>query len=193
MFHAEPWAAAFINVYGNASEGLACLKALAAPLKPISARLFGLQAAKRLEKMLRESANDAGLSAGAATGAVSANAASANNTAEYAIRFICLMVKKNVFRRIDTVIERIEKRLDEQNGVLEMTAESAVPIDSAFEEDLKKMIAGRTGAAGIKMKTRVVPELLAGFRLRCGSFFVDASLKGQIERMTADLTTIAVE
>jgi ATP synthase F1 delta subunit len=179
MFHAEPWAAAFIKVYGkNASEGLACLKALAAPLKPVSTRLFGLQAAKRLEKMLRENAGESGDGVGDV---------SANNAAEYAIRFICLMVEKNVFRRIDTVIERIEKRLDEQNGVLELTAESAAPVDNAFEEELKKMIAGRTGAAGIKMKMRVVPELLAGFRLRCGSFFVDASLKGQLERMTADL------
>jgi F-type H+-transporting ATPase subunit delta len=181
MFHAEPWAAAFINVYGNASEGLACLKALAAPLKPISSRLFGWYAAKRLEKMLRESANDSGLSGG---GAVDV---SAKGPAEYAIRFICLMVEKNVFRRIGTVIERIEKRLDKQNGVLELTAESAAAMDGVFEEELKKMIAGRTGAAGIKMKTRVVPELLAGFRLRYGGFFVDASLKGQIERMTADL------
>jgi F-type H+-transporting ATPase subunit delta len=179
MFHAEPWAATFINVYGkNASEGLACLKALAVPLQPISTRLFGLQAAKRLEKMLRESAVDAAL---------------ANNAAEYAIRFICLMVEKNTFRRIGTVIERIEKRLDEQNGVLELTAESASAMDGVFEEELKKMIAGRTGAAGIKMKTRVVPELLAGFRLRYGGFFVDASLKGQIERMAADLTTTVVE
>jgi F-type H+-transporting ATPase subunit delta len=182
MFHAEPWAAAFINVYGkNADEGLACLKALAAPLKPVSARLFGLQAAKRLEKMLCESVGDSGLSGGVATGI------SAKGPAGYAIRFICLMVEKNTFRRIGTVIERIEKRLDEQNGVLEMTAESAAPVDGAFEEELKKMIAGRTGAAGIKMKTRVVPELLAGFRLRYGGFFVDASLKGQLERMTADL------
>jgi F-type H+-transporting ATPase subunit delta len=182
MLHAEPWVAAFINVLGkNAGEGLACLKALAAPLKPLSRRLFGWQAAKRLEKTLRESANDVGLSEDAV----------ANGTAEYAIRFICLMVEKNIFRRVDMVIERIEKHLDEQNGVLEITAESAAPVDGAFEEELKKMIAGRTGATAIKMKTRIVPELLAGFRLRYGGFFVDASLKGQLERMTAGLSGTA--
>jgi ATP synthase F1 delta subunit len=179
MFHAEPWSAAFINVLGkNADEGLAGLKALATPLKPVSGRLLNPHAAKWLEKMLRESINDSGLS----------NSVAESSVAEYVLRFICLLADKKMFRRVDSLIEKIEKQLDEQNNVLELTAESAAPMDGAFEEELKKSIARRTGSAGIKMKVTVAPELIAGFRLRSGGFFIDASLKGQLEIMLADIS-----
>jgi F0F1-type ATP synthase delta subunit len=34
-----------------------------------------------------------------------------------------------------------------------------------------------------------MPELLGGYRLRIGGFYIDASLKGQVEKMTSDLET----
>jgi F0F1-type ATP synthase delta subunit len=54
------------------------------------------------------------------------------------------------------------------------------------------MIKEKTGASDVKMKTSVKPELLAGFLIRIGGFYVDASLKGQLEAMRADLTKGAV-
>ncbi|HCC37652.1 MAG TPA: hypothetical protein DEQ14_08565, partial [Treponema sp.] len=103
---------------------------------------------------------------------------------------ICLLVEKKVFHKADLIIEKIEKRLDEQNGVLEVIAETALPVNSAFEDELSGMIQKRTGAAQVKTRFRLVPELLAGYRLRIGGLRVDASLKGQLEKMAADLTMI---
>ena len=80
-----------------------------------------------------------------------------------------------------------EEQLDKQNNILDVIAESAVPIDSIFEKELEKMITSRTRAAGTKIKKRVVPDLLAGYRLHFGSWYVDASLKGIMEKMAADL------
>jgi len=54
------------------------------------------------------------------------------------------------------------------------------------------MIKEKTGASDVKMKTSVKPELLAGFLLRIGGFYIDASLKGQVESMKADLIEGAV-
>jgi F-type H+-transporting ATPase subunit delta len=85
------------------------------------------------------------------------------------------------------VVQKIEERIDERSGTLTVTAESAAPLDSAFEEELKRRIIEQTGAANIKMKTRVVPALLGGYRLRIGGFFVDASVKRQMEEMQAEL------
>jgi F-type H+-transporting ATPase subunit delta len=178
VFHGDHWAAAFISVLGeNAEAGLACLKAMTPPVQAVKGALFGRFAAKQLEKILREAA-DSGANSGAGRPDIGA---------EYAIRFISLLVEKNFFRHIDLILEKIEKRLDEQKGILDVTAESAAPMDSAFEENLRQMIQERTGAAGIKMKTRLAPELLGGYRLRIGGLCVDASLKRQLEKMTADL------
>ena len=175
MFHGDRWAAAFINASGNAEAGLACLKAMTPPVKAISGMFFGHFAAVRVEKILRE-----GIAAAGFTG-------QADNAAEYSIRFICLLVEKNCFRHIDSVLQKIEQRLDEQKGTLTVIAESAVPMDSVTQEELRRQIAARVGTAEIKMKTRLVPELLGGYRLRIGGFCIDASLKGQLKKMTADL------
>jgi len=167
VFHADRWAAAFINSAGtDAGAELERLKALLTPLKPVSKSLFGLSAAKRLEDLLRHN-----------TGA----------DFEMTIRFISLLVSKNRFRRIDSIIAGIEKRLDEQNGVLDVTVEASSAIDSAAEDALKKMIRERTGAAAINMKIKTVPELIAGYRLWVGGLCIDASLRGQLEHMTEDL------
>ena len=168
MFHADRWATAFINSPGRDTEAeLERLKALVSLLKPLSKSLFGLSAAKRLEDLLRRN-----------TGA----------DFERTIRFISLLVSKNRFRYIDSIIAGIEKRLDEQNGVLDVIVESATVADSAAEDALKKMIRERTGAAAINMKTKTVPELIAGYRLWIGGLCIDSSLRGQLEQMMADLS-----
>jgi ATP synthase F1 delta subunit len=168
VFHGDRWARVFVNCLGeNTEAGLVCLKALVTPLKAVSGTLFGFSAARRLEKILKESSI----------------AAADNGTAEYPIRFICLLVEKKCFRHIDAVLQKIEERLDAQKGLLAVTVESAATIDSSFEENLKQQIMERTGAVGIKMKTVLKPDLLGGYRLRIGGFYVDASLKGQIEKM----------
>jgi F0F1-type ATP synthase delta subunit len=98
------------------------------------------------------------------------------------------LVSKNRFRHIDSIIAGIEKRLDEQNGILDVTVESAVAADSAAEDTLKKMIRERTAAAAINMKMKTVPDLIAGYRLWIGGLCIDASLRGQLEHMMADLS-----
>jgi len=173
MFRAGRWAGAFVTVSGkDANEALFCLKALAAQVKTVQGALMGHTASAKLEKLLRESA-----------GAVREE----TSAVEYAIRFLCLLVEKNCFRHIDLLLQRIEQNLDEQNGILSVTVETAAPVESGFEKELSQMIQEKTGAAGIKMKMTVRPELLGGYLLRMGSHYIDASLKGQLESMAAYL------
>ena len=174
MIHGNRWAAVFITVLGdNAAEGLACLKAMAQPIKTVSGALFGYSAARRLEKLLRESAGT-----------------QKDITVEYTIRYITLLVAKNQFKHIDIILQKIEERIDERAGTLAVTIESASPLDNAFEKELKRRILERTGAADIKMKTRLVPALLGGYRLRAGGLYVDASVKGQMDKMRAGLEAV---
>jgi len=179
MFHATRWAAAFLAVSGENAEGVfLCLRALSVPIKSVHGVFVGHGASAELEKILRES--------------VDVSKAETSPSVEYAIRFICLLVEKNCFRYIDLLLQKIEQKLDEQKGFLDFSLEAASPLDSGFEKELEQMIKEKTGASDVKMKTSVKPELLAGFLLRIGGFYVDASLKGQLEAMKADLTKGAV-
>jgi len=173
VIHGNRWAAVFITVLGdNAAEGLACLKAMVQPIKTVSGALFGYSAARRLEKLLRESAGTQDI------------------TVEYTIRYITLLVAKNQFKHIDMILQKIEERIDERAGTLAVTIESASPLDNAFEQELRRRILERTGAANVKMKTRLVPDLLGGYRLRAGGLYVDASVKGQMDKMRAGLEAV---
>jgi F0F1-type ATP synthase delta subunit len=172
-FHVNRWAGAFLAVSGkNADSVYECLKAIAQPVKSVRGVFFGHHAAAELEKMLRD---------GAAEPPVAV---------EYAIRFICLLVEKNCFRYIDILLPVIERKLDEQKGILSFSLEAASAVDSGFEAELARMIREKAGAADVKIKTSVKPELLSGYRLRMGGFYIDASLKGQLAQMKADLEAV---
>jgi len=173
MFQAQRWASAFLSASGtDANEAFLCLKALSAQVKTVHGVFMGHNASAKLEKILRESV---------------AVVSEKNPAVENTIRFLCLLVEKKRFRYINLVLQEIEQTLDERNGILDVTIESAVPVDSGLEEDLSRVIKEKTGAASIKMKTLVRPELLGGYLLRIGSHYVDASLKGQLENIAAYL------
>jgi F-type H+-transporting ATPase subunit delta len=173
VFHRYRWAGVFVNILdGNAEEGLGLLRVLVKPVKTIPGALFGYAAASRLEKILLESSGGF-----------------AGDTQVYAhvIRFIVLLVQKNCFIHIDIIMQKIEELVDEQKGILAVTVESAVPINGDSEQELRQKIMERTGAKAVKMKLQIVPDLLGGYRLLIGGFYIDASLKGQIEIMQSAL------
>ena len=177
-FHADRWAAAFLAVSGENSQGVfLCLKALSVPVKSIHGFLVGRAGAEHLEKVLRESAEE--------------SKAEATPSLEYAIRFICLLVEKNCFRHIDVLLQKIEQEMDKRRGFLDFSLETAHPIDDIFEKELEQKIKEKTGASDVKMITSVKPELLAGFLLRIDGFYIDASLKGQLEAMRAKLEGVS--
>jgi F-type H+-transporting ATPase subunit delta len=183
MFHAGRWAQAFLSVSGaDANEAFLCLNALAARVKTFHGALMGHTASLKLEKLLRESVASSAATSEASGGTKTTPAV------EYAIRFLCLLVEKKYLMHLGLLLERIEQELDKQNGILGVTVESAVAVESGFEKELTRMIKDKTGAAGIKIKTIVRPDLLGGFLMRIGSHYIDASLKGQLESMAAYLS-----
>jgi len=173
MFHAERWAGVFLSASGeNANDAFLCLKAIVPQVKTIDGVLLGHSGSEKIENLLRESA---------------AKSHTETPAVEYAIRFLCLLVEKNNFKYSGPLLQKIEQKLDERNGVLNTVIEAAAPVDKNLEEKLTQVIKEKTGSANIKMKTRVRPELLAGYVLRIGSHYIDASLKGQLESMAAHL------
>ena len=187
MFHVDRWAVIFTDLLGeNAEAGLDCLKALIPPIKTIPGALFGYSASRQLEKILRESISSIG-GASSYGGASYGGGVPENTPMEYAIRFITLVVEKNHFGDIDSIVYKIEDRINTHKGILVVTVESASPVDGNFAEELRQHIIEKTRSAQVAMKIRQVPELLGGYRLRIGGYYVDASLKGQTEKMKAAL------
>ncbi|MDR3020651.1 MAG: ATP synthase F1 subunit delta [Treponema sp.] len=181
------WAKVFLAASGeNAQSSLECLKALVLPVKSVKNVFFGYDASKKLEVILRES-----VAAGGAASSVSASSgAHQSDAVEYAIRFLCLLVEKNKFKYIDLILPRIESMLNEKNGILEITIESASPLESDFTQELVNTVKEKTNARGVNIKTCIKPELLGGYLLRANGFYIDATLKGQVDKMITDLSRL---
>jgi F0F1-type ATP synthase delta subunit len=184
MFHVSSWARMFLAVTEttdgkNAKEAFLCLKALALPIKPVSGIFFGHDASEKLEKVLRESVTE---NRGEKT--------QPSIPMEYAIRFICLLVEKHSLKYIDLILSRIESMLNGKNGILDLDIESAAPVENDLIENFERLIKEKTGAAGVNIKTYVKPELLGGYLLRTNGFYIDATLKGQADKMMSELSRL---
>jgi hypothetical protein len=182
MFVPRHWAQGFINACGAAApEALALVKALAPVILSIPGQVSGTAAALRLEPLIRRALAAAPESPGAP----------ALRSRDLALGLILLLVKKNRFACVGQVIEAVEQELDARQGILRVLLESARPLDAAsgaeFPEELKRSLMKKTGAAGLRLETRVRPELLAGYRLRIGSRVIESSLRLHLRQLGAEL------
>lgn len=172
----------------HAEEGFLALKAIVPLISRLPGEVAGGVDADRLETMLRNALGcPVPVVPDTAASPVSAEPGGADNPgAEYAIRFVALLVRKGYFGHLGTGFQAIEQRIDAKNGVCTVHAESAQPIDGDLEEKIKAELIKKTGVREIKLVSRLVPELLGGYRLRIGTELVDTSLKGQLERMARE-------
>jgi F0F1-type ATP synthase delta subunit len=174
-YRTRRWALAFaagLPASGELDEALELLEVLVPIIKKIPGRLAGAAAAKRLEALIREGAARAGLGEG---------------PAGFCGRFLALLIRKDFFHRIDAVMEEIQQIADAARGVLRVYGESAFPMEEEEKRDFIEGIKKGTGAGEIRLEMAVNPELLGGFRLRIGSGAIDASIRGQLQKMAAEL------
>jgi F-type H+-transporting ATPase subunit delta len=178
MFIPRRWAAAFVNSMGDKSvEGFTVLGILSAWIQKLPGAVFGSGAAKCLERLIAESA-----------GRIGAGKAGDAEVPEKCSRFVCLLVKRDLFKHIDPVLREIEKILNEQRGILPVIAESALPLDGELESLVTGGLKKRMGVVEVRLEKRIDPALIGGLRLRIGDEVIDASLRGQLRRMADELS-----
>ncbi|MDR1899893.1 MAG: F0F1 ATP synthase subunit delta [Treponema sp.] len=179
---ARNFAGAFLRLpAAEAEEALAALKALVPCVAAIPGRVGGRGDAARLERMMRKAAERV------------RGGAAADSTAglERAIRLVTLLVRKNLRHLAASVVREGERIIDGMKGTLEVRLESAGPVDEDFLDALRERLsacrAPGTGAKRVRIVPVDEPALLGGYRLVIGGETIDASLRGQIRKMAADL------
>ena len=185
MFYPQRWAKAFMNSFekegADIGEGIEAFRILAAWAGSLPGAVFGSSVAKKAEAQIRRAAIAAGIEK---TGDASA-------ALEIAVRFLVLMIGKNVIRHADSVIEETKRLLNRKNGIVKVTAEYAFPPgdDTAWlAEDIRAVIKKRTGAARVDITGQVNAELIGGYRLCIGDEIIDASVRSQLLKLENFLT-----
>jgi F-type H+-transporting ATPase subunit delta len=190
MFQAERWATAFTELCGkDLDEGMEAFNTFVSSTAGVRSHFSGNYESLRFEALLREALRKTGFDPGILAGKTDLSrwARLENRGTELALRFIVLLVRKDYFKYRLAVLKEIEKAADRMKGILRVILESAAPIEAELEEKLKAELMRKTGAQKIVVYKRIVPELIAGYRVYIGTELLDTSLQGSMRKMAVGL------
>jgi F-type H+-transporting ATPase subunit delta len=66
---------------------------------------------------------------------------------------------------------------------------SAVPLSEAQASAVKQKVIAMTNAREVELETRIDPDIIGGVIIKVGSQVIDASLRGQLRRLSLRLTS----
>jgi F-type H+-transporting ATPase subunit delta len=113
--------------------------------------------------------------------ALVASLAEAAKAPEVAGRLLQALLDRGRFLKLASVLEAVREQLDVEQGVVQATVRSAVPLAAEAEKGIREALEARTGTR-VRLRTELDPSLLSGFVVRLGSELFDASLSRRLTR-----------
>ena len=107
------------------------------------------------------------------------------NVHPYVLNFLKILTEKGYIREFDRCCQVYRSRYNEDNGILPVTAVTAVPLNEVLRERLVDKLSQVTGKT-IDLSCRVDPHTLGGVRLD----FDGKQLDGTVRRRLDDIRSI---
>jgi len=108
------------------------------------------------------------------------------------LNFLGLLVDNDRLVAADEVFVAFEKLYCGLTDTQVAVVRSAVKLEQEQQFLIAKKLQELTGSKNIKLKPEVDESLIAGFVVEYGSSQVDLSVKGQLDKITSELTTAQV-
>ncbi|MBF0110313.1 MAG: ATP synthase F1 subunit delta [Magnetococcales bacterium] len=100
--------------------------------------------------------------------------------------FLNLLIHKRRMVLIDEIVAAYNRIEEEQSGVITVRVAAPKPLIKSHEERLIKILSQSTGKE-VRLDFEQDPELLGGMVVRIGSVMMDYSVRGQLNRLKAQL------
>lgn len=107
---------------------------------------------------------------------------------QYTINFLNLLTEKSRLSNLDEICESFEEQYCFLTDTQVATLRSAVKLEQEQQFLIAKKLQELTGSKNIKLKPVIDASLIAGFIVEYGSSQIDMSIRGQIDRVTEQLT-----
>lgn len=104
-------------------------------------------------------------------------------------RFLQALLTRHRLGRLDEILDGVTELLNEKRGIVVAKVQSAEALSDEAQQRLASVLEAKLGKQ-VELEAAVDESLLAGFVVRIGSNYYDASVKGQLDRLTADLARV---
>ena len=103
------------------------------------------------------------------------------------LNFLKLVVDRGRIAFLEPICSRFQDLLRDMNQISLAEVTSAVPLTDDQQETLRRKVIDMTSARGVELAIKVDPDLIGGVIIKVGSQIVDASIRGQLRRLTSNL------
>ena len=110
---------------------------------------------------------------------------------QYLLNFLKLLTEKGYIRQFDDCCRAYRSAYNEDRGILEVKAVSAIALSEAQKQRLTDKLAAMTGKQ-IELSCREDPAVLGGIRLSYDGIQVDGTLQGRLEAMEKQLKNTVI-
>ncbi|MGF1457529.1 MAG: ATP synthase F1 subunit delta [Leptolyngbyaceae cyanobacterium] len=103
------------------------------------------------------------------------------------VSFLKLLVDKGRIGFLSTILRRYQDLLRELRKTVLAEVTAAVELSEDQKGQIREKVAAMTGAEKVDLETALDSNLLGGVIIKVGSQVVDASLRGQLRRLSMQL------
>ncbi|MBW4641887.1 MAG: F0F1 ATP synthase subunit delta [Goleter apudmare HA4340-LM2] len=107
----------------------------------------------------------------------------------YLRNFLLLLVDKRRIFFLEPILQQYLALLRQLNQTVLAEVTSAVPLSEKQEQAIKEQVIALTSARQVELETKVDRELIGGVIIKVGSQIIDASLRGQLRRLSLRLNS----
>ena len=101
--------------------------------------------------------------------------------------FLKLLVDKGRVGFIVPVLQRYQELLRQLRGTVLAEVTSTIDLSELQQDQIRQKVVAMTGAEQVDLAVSIEPDLLGGVIIKVGSQVVDASLRGQLRRLSMQL------
>lgn len=107
----------------------------------------------------------------------------------YLKSFLSLLVDRRRISFLKSVLKQYQALLRELRQTVLAEVVSAVELSEEQKQSVRDRVVSMTGAQQVELDSIIDPDLIGGVIIKVGSQIVDASLKGQLRRISLRLNT----
>lgn len=106
----------------------------------------------------------------------------------YLRNFLLILVDKRRIAFLESIFQQYLALLRQLNQTVLAEVISAVPLTEAQQQAIIQKVIAITNARQVELETKVDNELIGGVIIKVGSQVIDASIRGQLRRLSLRLT-----